>query len=123
MFAWFRRRRRVAIRRRPFPAEWTDRAESAGACPAASSPAASAQSMHWFESMDKNPAMDVMIKRTEIGRGTRVAIMVAVVLAVAALIGVVAAGFRGRHIPQNAAAMTTPAPVTAKSGWRPWWLQ
>jgi flagellar basal body-associated protein FliL len=73
--------------------------------------------------MDKDRAMDVMVKRTEIGRGRRVVIMVAVVLVVAALIAVVAAGFRGKHIPQNAAAMTTPASATAKSGWRPWWLQ
>jgi hypothetical protein len=79
--------------------------------------------MHRFESMDKNPAMDVIIKRTEIGRGRRVVFVVAVVLVVAGLIGVVAAGFRGRHIAQNAAAMTTPAPATAKTGWRPWWLQ
>jgi hypothetical protein len=79
--------------------------------------------MRWFESMDKDPAIDVMVKKTEIGRGRRVVIMVAVVLVVAGLIGVVAAGFRGRHIPQNAAAMTTPAPATAKAGWRPWWLQ
>jgi hypothetical protein len=79
--------------------------------------------MHWFESMDKDPAIDVMVKKTEIGRGRRVVIMVAVVLVVAGLIGVVASGFRGRHIPQNAAAMTTPAPATAKAGWRPWWLQ
>jgi len=76
---------------------------------------------HWF--MDKGPAMDVMVKRTEVGRGRRLVIMVAVVLGVVALIGVVAAGFHGRHIPQNAAAMTTPAATTAKSGWRPWWLQ
>jgi hypothetical protein len=67
--------------------------------------------------------MDLMVKRTEIGRGRRVVIMVAVVLGVAALIAVVAAGFRGRHIPQNSAAMTTPAAATVKSGWRPWWLQ
>lgn len=73
--------------------------------------------------MDKDPSMDVLVKRTESGRGRRVAIVVAVVLAAVALIGVVAAGFRGRHIPQNAAAMTTPAPTTAKSWWRPWWLQ
>lgn len=79
--------------------------------------------MHRFESMDKDPAMDVMVKRSEIGRGKRVVITVAVALVVAGLIGVVAAGFRGRHIPQNAAAMTTPAPATAKAGWRPWWLQ
>jgi len=73
--------------------------------------------------MDKDPSMDVIVKRTEIGRGKRVAILIAVVFAVAGLIGVVAAGFHGRHIPQNAAAMTTPAAVTAKTGWRPWWLQ
>jgi hypothetical protein len=76
-----------------------------------------------FEFMNKDLAMEVMVKRTEIGRGRRLAIMVAVVLAAAALIGVVAAGFRGSHIPQDAAAMTTPAPTNAKSGWRPWWLQ
>jgi len=52
-----------------------------------------------------------------------VAILVAVVFAALGLIGVVAAGFRGRHIPQNAAAMTTAVPATAKTGWRPWWLQ
>jgi len=72
--------------------------------------------------MQKDSAMDVMVKRTETGRGKRVAFTVAVVLVVATLIAVVAIGFRGRHIPQNAAAMTTPAPATAKSGWRPWWL-
>ena len=76
-----------------------------------------------FEFMHKDLAMEVMVKRTEIGRGRRLAIMVAVVRAAAALIGGVAAGFRGSHIPQDAAAMTTPAPATAKSGWRPWWLQ
>jgi len=76
-----------------------------------------------FEFMHKDLAMEVMVKRTDIGRGSRLAIMVAVVLAAAALIGVVAAGFRGSHIPQDAAAMTTPAPTNAKSGWRPWWLQ
>jgi hypothetical protein len=73
--------------------------------------------------MDKNPSLDVIVKRTEIGRGKRVALLLAVVFAAAGLIGVVAAGFRGRHIPQNAAAMTTPAAATAKAGWRPWWLQ
>jgi len=73
--------------------------------------------------MDKDPAIDVLVKRTEIGRIRRAAITVGVLLVVAAVIGVVAAGFRGRHIPQNAAAMTTPSPAAAKSGWRPWWLQ
>jgi len=79
--------------------------------------------MQRFGSMDKNPSIDVIVKRTEIGRGRRVAILVAVVFAAVGLIGVVAAGFRGKHVPQNAAAMTTPAPATAKAGWRPWWLQ
>jgi len=79
--------------------------------------------MHRHESMHKDSAMDVMVRRTEIGRGKRVVIMVAVLLVMVALIGVVAAGFRGRRIPQNAAAMTTPAPATAKAAWRPWWLQ
>ena len=78
--------------------------------------------MHRCQSMDKDPAMDVMVKSTEIGRGKRVAIMVAVLFVVADLIGVVAGGFRDKHIPQNAAAMTTPAPDSAKAAWRPWWL-
>ena len=72
--------------------------------------------------MDKDPSIDVIVKRTEIGRGKRVAILVAVVFAAVGLIGVVAAGFRGRHIAQNAAAMTAPAPATAKAAWHPWWL-
>jgi hypothetical protein len=79
--------------------------------------------MQQHGSMEKDPALDVMVKRTENGRGRRVVIMVAAVLVVAALVAVVAAGFRGRHIPQNAAAITTPVPATVKSGWRPWWLQ
>ena len=79
--------------------------------------------MHRFGRMDKDPSMEVLVKRTETGRGRRVVILVAVVLAAVALIGVVAAGFRGKHIPQNAAALTMPAPAAAKAGWRPWWLQ
>jgi len=73
--------------------------------------------------MDSEPSIDVIVKRTEIGRGRRAAVLVAVVLAAVALVGVVAAGFRGDNITQNAAAMTTPVPATAKTGWRPWWLQ
>jgi hypothetical protein len=72
--------------------------------------------------MDKDPSMDVLVRSTEIGRGKRVAIVVAVALASVALIGVVAAGFHGRHIPQDAAAIATPVPATAKTEWRPWWL-
>jgi hypothetical protein len=74
--------------------------------------------------MDKDPAMTVMVKGSETGRGKRSAFIVAVVLVVVALIGVVAAGFRGKRIPQSAAALTTtPATTAAKTGWRPWWLQ
>jgi hypothetical protein len=73
--------------------------------------------------MDKDPSIDVIVKSTEIGRGKRVAILLAVVFATVGLIGVVAAGFHGRHIPQNAAAMTTPVPATAKTEWRPWWMK
>src|SRR5664279_868839 len=76
-----------------------------------------------FTAMDKDPSMDVLVRRTEIGRGKRVAIVVAIALVSVALIGVVAAGFHGRHIPQDAAAITTPVPANAKTGWRPWWLQ
>jgi hypothetical protein len=73
--------------------------------------------------MDKDPSIDVIVKSTEIGRGKRVAILLAVVFATVGLIGVVVAGFHGRHIPQNAAAMTTPVPATAKTEWRPWWMK
>jgi hypothetical protein len=75
-------------------------------------------------SMDKDTAMSVMVKRSEAGRGKRAALVVAAVLVAVALIGVVAAGFRGKHIPQSAAALTTaPTTTAAKTGWRPWWLQ
>ena len=73
--------------------------------------------------MDKDPSIDVIVKRTEIGRGKRVVIMVAVMLVTGALIAVVAAGFRGRHVPRDAAAIAAPSATDAKAGWRPWWLQ
>jgi hypothetical protein len=79
--------------------------------------------MQQIGSMDKDPSIDVIVKRTEIGRGRRFAVLVVVVLAAVGLIWEVAAEFRGSRIPQNAAAMTTPAPATAKPGWRPWWVQ
>jgi flagellar basal body-associated protein FliL len=73
--------------------------------------------------MAKDREMSEMVRNTKIGRGRRVAILVAAVVLVAVLIGVVVAGFRGRHISQNAAAMTTPvAAAPAKVAWRPWWL-
>jgi hypothetical protein len=90
--------------RAPKPARtssWDPSPESAGPCSAARPSSASAQSMQRFVPMDKDPSVDVIVKRTEIGRGKRVAILVAVVFATVGLIGVVAAGFRGRHIPRR----------------------
>jgi len=76
---------------------------------------------HW--SMDKDQSMTIMVRRTKTGRGRRIVITVAAVVIVAGLIGVVVTGFRGRDIPQNAAAMTTPVAATpAKVAWKPWWL-
>jgi flagellar basal body-associated protein FliL len=72
--------------------------------------------------MENDRAMDDMVKKLNTGRGRRVTIMVLAVLAVAVLIGVVVAGFRGRHISQNAAAMTTPVPASVNLGHRPRWL-
>ena len=71
--------------------------------------------------MENDQAMDQMVKKVKIGRGRRVAITAVAILVVALLLGVVVAGFRGRHILRNSAAMTTPAPVSAKIGWRLWW--
>jgi hypothetical protein len=82
----------------------------------------SAQSMHWPANMDKDPEMRVMVKGSKTGRGKRVAFMVIAVLAVAVLLTVVVVGFRGRNIPQNAAAMTTPVAPAVKAALRPWWL-
>ena len=70
--------------------------------------------------MDKDPAMDKMVSKVKIGRGRRVAIAAVVVIVVALLLGVVVVGFRGRHILQNSAAITTPAPASAKVAWQ-WW--
>ena len=73
--------------------------------------------------MDKDPTMSAMVKRTGVGRAKRLVIILAALLVVTALIAVVAAGFRGTHISQDAAAMTTPlAPAPAKVAWKPWWL-
>ena len=85
-------------------------------------PIASAHSMHWPSNMDKDPAMRVMVKGSETGRGRRVAFMVIAVLAVAVLLTVVVVGFRGRNIPQAAAAMTTPVAPATNVASRPWWL-
>jgi cobyric acid synthase len=67
--------------------------------------------------MDKDLAMRVMVSGTKTGRGKRVAFMVAAVVAVAVLLGVVVAGFRGRNIPKNAAAIAAPTTST-KIPWR-----
>ena len=73
--------------------------------------------------MAKDREMSEMVRHTKIGRGRRVAILVAAVVLVAVLIGVVVTGFRGGHVSQNAAAMTTPVGAApAKVAWRPWWL-
>ena len=71
----------------------------------------------WF--MDKDQAMDEIVKRVKIGRGRRVLIMVIAVIGVVALIGVVVAGFHGRHILQDSAAMTVPVPTPTSVGRQP----
>jgi hypothetical protein len=70
--------------------------------------------------MENDPAMNEMVRKVKIGRGRRVAITAVAILVVGLLLGVVVVGFRGRHILRNSAAMTAPAPVSAKAGWR-WW--
>ncbi|HEX3696140.1 MAG TPA: hypothetical protein VH374_12220 [Polyangia bacterium] len=44
----------------------------------------------------------------EKGRGTWIVVALLAVALVAILIGVVASGFRGRHVSRNAAALTEP---------------
>lgn len=72
--------------------------------------------------MDKDPEMRVMVKGSKAGRGKLVAFMVLAMLAFAVLFTVVVMGFRGRNIPQNAAAMTTPVAPAVKVATRPWWV-
>jgi hypothetical protein len=69
--------------------------------------------------MENDQAMDQMVKKVKIGRGRRVAITAVAILVVALLLGVVVAGFRGRHILRNSAAMTTPVPASTNVGGRP----
>jgi predicted secreted protein len=73
--------------------------------------------------MDNDPTLSEVVKKTKVGRTRRLVFMLATVLVLAVLTGVVVAGFRGRHISQNAAALTAPGASPAKGGWRPWWLQ
>ena len=68
--------------------------------------------------MDKDLAMDELVKRVKIGRGRRVAITGAAVVVIALLLGVVVVGFHGRHTSQNSAAMTTPVPASTNFGRR-----
>jgi hypothetical protein len=72
--------------------------------------------------MAKDREMSDMVRKSKMGRGRRVAIMVAAAMLVAVIVAVVVVGFRGRNISQNAAAMTTPIPASTKVAWRPWWL-
>lgn len=74
-------------------------------------------------SMDENLVTGEMVKKTEIGRGKRVVIVVLAVVVVVALLGTVVSGFRGRHIVLNSNAITAPVTAPAKTAWRPWWLQ
>ena len=73
--------------------------------------------------MDNDPSLSEVLKKTKVGRTRRWVFLLATVVALAALTGVVVAGFRGRHISRNAAALTAPGASPAKGGWRPWWLQ
>ncbi len=73
--------------------------------------------------MDENLVTGEMVKKTEIGRGKRVVIVVLAVVVVVALLGTVVSGFRGRHIVLNSNAITAPVTAPAKTAWRPWWLQ
>ena len=54
-------------------------------------------------------------KIAEMSNGKRVGIIGTAVLGVAALVGLLVVGFRGRHIGRNAAAMTTPLVGSIKS--------
>lgn len=71
-------------------------------------PIGSARVMLETCTMDNTDVMSDMVRKSERGRGKRVTVAVAAAVLVAALVGVVAVGFRGRHISRNAAAMVTP---------------
>jgi len=68
--------------------------------------------------MDKDPAMDEIVSKVKSGRGRRVAVAALAVILVALLLGVVVVGFRGRHILQDSAAMTTAVPASTDAGGR-----
>jgi hypothetical protein len=63
--------------------------------------------------MNDSRAMSKSERLDELGNGKRTAIIVIAVLVIAALVGYLFLGFRGRHIARNAAAMATPVGVPA----------
>ncbi len=76
-----------------------------------------------LRAMEKDLIVAEMLKQSRMGRGARAAIIAAVMVLFAILVGAVATGFRSRHISQNAAAMTTPIATHSKARWHPWWLR
>ncbi len=73
--------------------------------------------------MNKDDPMRVIVRGTKTGRARRVLLALSALLVLAALIGIVAAAFRGRHVSSNAASLAKPQSPPAKHAWRPWWLQ
>jgi len=63
--------------------------------------------------MEKDAALEQMVKKAETDRGKRVMTLLIAVVVVGALIAVVAFGFRGRRISENAAAIAKPVNSTA----------
>ena len=61
--------------------------------------------------MNDSRAMSEGQKIGEMGNGKRTAIIATAVVVVAALVGLLVSGFHGRHIAQNAAAMSVPVGV------------
>jgi hypothetical protein len=53
--------------------------------------------------------MENLERNSETDRPKRITILVVALLGVAVVVGVVAKGFRGRHIAQDAAALAQPA--------------
>lgn len=66
--------------------------------------------------MNDSRVMSKSQRLDEMGNGKRTAIILAAVLVLAALVGVLAFAFRGRHIRRNSAAMVTPVAGTVGPG-------
>jgi hypothetical protein len=66
--------------------------------------------------MNDSRAMSKSQRLDEMGNGKRTGIIVVAVLVIAALVGYLGMGFRGRHIARNAAAMATPVGVPTGPG-------